>query len=87
MIDIYDRLMEQNGFRQQVERIYTKFMFANYMGICIEDGMIWFSEVGPEDYKITAINPSQYSPIQSVEPSDGWIYKRRIWLEDNMVWS
>ena len=46
-------------------------MFANYMGICIEDGMIWFSEVGPEDYKITAINSPQYSPIQSVEPSDG----------------
>ena len=71
MVGIYDRLMEQNGFRQQIERAYTKFMFANYMGICIEDGMIWFSEVGPEDYKITAINPPQYSPIQSVEPSDG----------------
>ena len=71
MIDIYDRLMEQNGFRLYVENIYTKFMFANYTGICIEAGLMWFGPDPSGDYKITAINLPQYSPIQSVEPSGG----------------
>ena len=71
MMDIYDRLMEQNGFRLYVENIFTKFMFANYMGICVEDGIMWINTDSSGDYKITAINPPRYSPIQSVEPSDG----------------
>ena len=71
MIDIYDRLMEQNGFKQQIENVYTKFMFANYMGICVEDGIMWINMDSSGDYKITSINPPRYSPIQSVEPSDG----------------
>ena len=57
MIDIYDRLMEQNGFKQQIENIYTKYMFANYMGICVEDGIMWINMDSSRDYKITAINP------------------------------
>ena len=70
MINIYDQLMEQNGFKQQIENSYTKFMFANYMGICVEDGVMWINIDSSGDYKITSINPPQYSPIQSVEPSD-----------------
>ena len=69
MINIYDQLMEQNGFQLQIENTFTKYMFANYYGICIDQGIIWFSKVSPDDYKITAINPPQYSPIQSIEPS------------------
>ena len=66
MIDIYDRLMEQNGFRQQIENIFTKYMFAHYGGICIEDGIIWFSETASGDYKITAINPP-VTPVSEID--------------------
>ena len=57
MLDIYDKLIEQNGFRQQIENVYTKFMFANYMGICVEDGIMWINIDSSGNYKITAINP------------------------------
>lgn len=57
MIDIYDRLMEQNSFKQQIQNIYTKYVFANYMGICVEDGIMWINIDSSGDYKITAINP------------------------------
>lgn len=57
MFDKYDRLMEQSSFKQQIENIYTKYMFANYMEICIEDGVMWINTGSSEDYKITAINP------------------------------
>lgn len=57
MLDVYDRLMEQNGFREQIENIYTKFMFANYGGICIEDGILWIDTDQSGDYKIIGINP------------------------------
>ena len=57
MLDVYDRLMEQNGFKQQIENIYTKYMFANYMGICVEDGIMWIDKDSSGDYKIYAINP------------------------------
>lgn len=58
MLDVYDKLLEQNGFKQQIENSYTKFMFANYMGICVEDGIIWINMDSSGDYKITVINPS-----------------------------
>lgn len=57
MLDAYDKLIEQNGFKQQIESIYTKYMFANYMGICIEDGIMWIYPDSSGDYKITSINP------------------------------
>ena len=57
MLGIYDQLMEQNGFKEQIENIYTKYMFANYMGICIEDGIMWVQQDSLGDYKIYAINP------------------------------
>ena len=69
MINVYDRLMKQNGFQQQVENIFTKYMFANYGGICIENGIIWVSQYTSGDYKIYAINPPQPSQISNVAPS------------------
>lgn len=72
MINIYDQLMEElNGFKEEIENIYTKYMFANYMGICVDDGIVWFSVDSSGDYKIIAINPPQYSLIPIVEPADG----------------
>ena len=58
MINVYDQLMTQNNFRQQRESVYTKYMFANYMGICVEDGIMWINIDSSGDYKITAINPA-----------------------------
>ena len=57
MQSAYDKLIEQTGFKQQTKNIYTKFMFANYMGICVENGIIWFQQDSSGDYKIYAINP------------------------------
>ena len=57
MLDVYDKLIEKNGLKQQIESIYTKFMFANYMGICVENGIMWFQQDSSGDYKIYAINP------------------------------
>ncbi|MCH5249726.1 MAG: hypothetical protein J1E98_07325 [Lachnospiraceae bacterium] len=56
MLDVYDKLIEQKGFKQQIESIYTKYMFANYMGICVEDGIMWIQQDSSGDYKIYAIN-------------------------------
>ena len=56
MLGVYDKLLKQNSFRQQIENIYTKFMFANYMGICVEDGIMWFCVDSSGDYKVYAIN-------------------------------
>lgn len=55
MRNIYDKLMEQHTFQQQVENIFTKYMFANSEGICVEQGLIWFNKIST-GYKITAIN-------------------------------
>ena len=57
MISIYDRLMEQSGLRQQIENIFTKYMFVNYQGICVEDGIMWFDKDATGYYKIIDINP------------------------------
>ena len=60
MIAVYDQLMEEIGIREQIENIYTKFMFANYTGICVEDGIMWINIDSSGNYKITAINPPSY---------------------------
>ena len=67
MLGVYDQLIEKNGFRRQVENIYTKYMFANYMGICVENGIIWFSVDSSGDYKVYAINvPDNNSEIKYI---------------------
>ena len=60
MIAVYDQLMEEIGIKEQIENIYTKFMFANYTGICVDDGIMWITIDSSGDYKITAINPPSY---------------------------
>ena len=67
MTKLYDRLMEENGFRQQVENMFTKYLFANYQGICVEDGIIWFNIDRDEKYKITAINPPRPDDARELE--------------------
>lgn len=67
MIKLYDRLMGENGFRQQVENMYTKYLFANYQGICVEDGIIWFNIDRDEKYKISAINPPRPDDARELE--------------------
>lgn len=67
MLGVYDKLIKHNGFKQQVESIYTKYMFANYMGICVENGIIWFQRESSGDYKIYAINvPDNNSEIEDI---------------------
>lgn len=56
MLGRYEKLMAQNDFEKQVKQIFTKYMFANYQGICIESGIIWCNKDSAGDYKITAIN-------------------------------
>ena len=79
MIDIYDRLMKENDFGQQVKNMFTKYMFANYMGVCIEDGIIWFDSDTSGNYKVTAINPPlpdedsfTYLRAELVKEVSGW---------------
>ena len=55
MIEAYDELFGQD-FKEQVKNMFTKYMFANYQGICVEDGIIWFNKKPSGDYKITAIS-------------------------------
>ncbi|MCH5256947.1 MAG: hypothetical protein J1D87_06610 [Lachnospiraceae bacterium] len=67
MLDVYDKLIEQKGFKQQIESIYTKYMFANYMGICVEDGIMWIQQDSSGDYKIYAINvPKRNKEIEDI---------------------
>ena len=55
MIEAYDELFGQD-FKEQVKNMFIKYMFANYQGICVEDGIIWFNKKPSGDYKITAIS-------------------------------
>ncbi len=55
MMEAYDGLFDQD-FKEQVENMFTKYMFATYQGICVEDGMMWFHKESSGDYKITAIS-------------------------------
>lgn len=67
MTELYDRLMGENGFGQQVENMFTKYLFANYQGICVEDGIIWFNIDRDDKYKITAINPPRPDDARELE--------------------
>lgn len=39
----YDKLIAEDSFREEVEHMFTKYLFKNYMGVCVENGIIWFS--------------------------------------------
>ena len=55
MVEAYDELFGQD-FKEQVGSMFTKYMFANYQGICVEDGIMWFHKESSGDYRITAIS-------------------------------
>lgn len=55
MMEAYDELFGQD-FKEQAGNMFTKYMFANYQGICVEDGIMWFHKESSGDYKITAIH-------------------------------
>lgn len=39
----YDKLIVEDDFREQIEHMYTKYLFKNYLGVCVERGILWFS--------------------------------------------
>ena len=47
----YDWLISEDTFREMIENMFTKYLFKNYLGVCVEDGVIWF-----DDNKITALS-------------------------------
>ncbi|MCD7819363.1 MAG: hypothetical protein LUH07_09980 [Lachnospiraceae bacterium] len=51
-----ETLKEYNDFENSISNIFTKYMFANYTGVCIDNGLIWFSPDSEGNCKITAIN-------------------------------
>ena len=55
MMEAYDELFEQD-FKEQVGNMFTKYLFANYQGICVENGILWFHKEPSGDYKITTIS-------------------------------
>lgn len=57
MLLYYDDLMEYQNFAGNVADIFTKYMFAGSMGVCVDDGIIWFEEDSEGECKIYAINP------------------------------
>ena len=56
MSEQYDTLFVETDFREQIETMYTKYLFVNYQGVCVEYGILWFNQYGEGDFKITAIN-------------------------------
>lgn len=38
----YDKLIAEDSFREEIEHMFTKYLFKNYMGVCVEYGIIWF---------------------------------------------
>ncbi len=55
MMEAYDELLEQD-FKEQIGNMFTKYLFANYQGICVENGILWFHKEPSGDYKITTIS-------------------------------
>lgn len=52
----YDFLISEEHFREQIENMYTKYLFLTYEGICVENGIIWFMKDNNDNYKIWALN-------------------------------
>lgn len=51
----YDWLITEDVFRETIENMFTKYLFKNYLGVCVEYGIIWFS-----GNRITALNFYSY---------------------------
>lgn len=52
----YDKIITAE-FKDRMAAAYTKYLFTNYMGIMMENGAIWFSDVnGVDELKIISIN-------------------------------
>ena len=51
----YDWLITEDAFRETIENMFTKYLFKNYLGVCVEYGIIWFS-----GNRITALNFYSY---------------------------
>lgn len=47
----YDWLIAEDAFREPIENMFTKYLFKNYLGVCVEYGIIWFN-----GNRITALN-------------------------------
>lgn len=56
MSDQIDTLFAETDFREQIETMYTKYLFTNYQGVCVENGIIWFDKDNNGDFKIRSLN-------------------------------
>jgi hypothetical protein len=52
----YDTLIAESNFQEKIENMYTKYLFLNYGGVCVEDGILWFEKDVNGDYKIWSLN-------------------------------
>ncbi len=71
MLLYYDDLMEYQNFAGNAANIFTKYMFANSMGVCVDDGIIWFAEDSEGECKIYSINPSS---SENESDRSGYLY-------------
>ncbi|MBE5974418.1 MAG: hypothetical protein E7251_07465 [Paenibacillaceae bacterium] len=56
MSDQIDTLFAETDFREQIETMYTKYLFTNYQGVCVENGILWFDKDDNGDFKIWSLN-------------------------------
>lgn len=56
MSDQYVTLFAETDFREQLETMYTKYLFVDYQGVCVENGILWFDKDDNGDFKIWSLN-------------------------------
>ena len=56
MSDEIDTLFAETDFCEQIETMYTKYLFTNYQGVCVENGILWFDKDDNGDFKIWSLN-------------------------------
>ncbi|MCD7738959.1 MAG: M56 family metallopeptidase [Lachnospiraceae bacterium] len=78
MLLYYDDLMEYHNFAGNAANIFTKYMFANSMGVCVDDGIIWFAEDSEGECKIYSINPSSSENESGRSGDDAYTASDRI---------